>query len=456
MKRTLLTFLSIGVFALVWEGIAWQVGEPEWMPPLRVLACALGELAMEGTFYASVGVTCLRACLGLGLSCVASLLTAGVLHRSEAGQMFLAPWLALMRSVPVISFILLALIFLDTELIPLLIAFLTMYPLLTENLLKGFAQLRPERAQLATQFHLSTWNRLTQILYPQLRPFLFSGLASAMGFGWRAIIMGEVLAQCTQGIGSGMKMAQVFIDVPGVMAWTLVAILLGWVSDKGIARLSRWQPPIHYINKERVHSPASVLHETFEARHLSYRFGVKNLSFDLRPGKIYAISAPSGAGKTTLLRLLNGTYRPTGGTLSPRLSSISNVYQAPTLLPHLTALENIALGGASCYPGSALKPKLSRLVSALELDGLEDSLPEALSYGQQQRVALARALLFPASLLLLDEPFKGLDVALRARVIHYFLAWQRETGTTILFTSHSKEEIYEMGAECIPFPSGSD
>lgn len=459
MKRMLLTLLSIGLLGLVWEGIAWWVNEPTWMPLLEKLIHALGKFAIERDFYLSVGVTCFRACLGLLLSCVASFLTVATLHRSETGQILLAPWLALMRSVPVISFILLALIFLNADLIPLLIAFLTMYPLLTENLLKGFTQLRPERMQLAVHFRLSLWNRLTQILYPQIRPALFSGLTSAMGFGWRAIIMGEVLSQCTHGIGSEMKLAQVFLDVPSVMAWTCVAILLSWLSDKFMARLSSYQPPIHYTTHSSTpHRPENAQPIIFDASHLSYRFGVKDFSFQFHPGKIYALSAPSGAGKTTLLRLLNGTYRPTGGTLFPLPASIliSNLYQEPTLLPHLTASENISLASASLYSKSTWKTGIATLFSTLELTGLEDSYPEALSYGQQQRVALARALLFPAPLLLMDEPFKGLDVALRRRVINFLLAWQKQTNTTILFTSHSEDEIHEMKAERIPWPSASD
>ena len=113
-----------------------------------------------------------------------------------------------MRSIPVISFILLALIFLNPESIPLMIAFLTMFPLLTENLTRGILDLRPGLSIMARQFHIRRSNVLFQIIYPQLKPFLYSGLASAAGFGWRAIIMGEVLSQCAFGIGSEMKRAQ--------------------------------------------------------------------------------------------------------------------------------------------------------------------------------------------------------------------------------------------------------
>ena len=77
----------------------------------------------------------------------------------------------------------------------MLIAFLTMFPLLTENLSKGIRQLNPDLSEMARLFRLTRRDRLAQVIYPQIKPYLFSGLASAAGFGWRAIIMGEVLSE---------------------------------------------------------------------------------------------------------------------------------------------------------------------------------------------------------------------------------------------------------------------
>ena len=161
------------------------------------------------------------------------------------------PLLTIMRSVPVISFILIALIFLHAESIPLLIAFLTMFPLLTENLTEGIRAQRKMLYVVGHQFGISRRNRFTQLLYPQLKPFLFSGLASASGFGWRAIIMGEVLAQCDLGIGGEMKRAQAFIEVPELLAWTIVAILISYFFDKGILQLQNYNFPVHYSKQRR-------------------------------------------------------------------------------------------------------------------------------------------------------------------------------------------------------------
>lgn len=449
MKRIVLTCLSILLIPVAWQLLSWQMAQPQLIPSFPDLIRALFRLVYSPGFLVSIGTTCLRVCAGLLLSLAAASITAFLLNRSEAIRFLFMPWLSLLRSVPVISFILLALIFLNPEMIPLLIAFLTMYPLLTENLLKGLMNRRDSWKMLARQFHLNAWNRLFQINYPQLRPYLFSGLASAVGFGWRAIIMGEVLSQCVDGIGKRMKEAQVFIDVPELIAWTLVAIVLSWLTDKLISRLSDWQPSVRYRHSAVELQAVSLKPNDICLTDVSYSYGVHHMNIILKTGKIYALSAPSGQGKTTLLQLLNGTLRPTGGEITGLPQQTANLFQEPTLLPQLTAKENIMLGGAAYYDRAILEQQSLRLLTAFQLEKQAERYPAALSYGQQQRVALARALMFPAGLLLLDEPFNGLDVELRQLVARFLVEWQQEKQATVVFSSHHADEIRAMNAEVI-------
>lgn len=449
MKRIVLTCLSILLIPVAWQLLSWQMAQPQLIPSFPDLIRALLRLVYTPGFLVSIGTTCLRACVGLLLSLATASITAFLLNRSEAIRFLFMPWLSLLRSVPVISFILLALIFLNPEMIPLLIAFLTMYPLLTENLLKGLMNRRDSWKMLARQFHLNAWNRLFQINYPQLRPYLFSGLASAVGFGWRAIIMGEVLSQCVDGIGKRMKEAQVFIDVPELIAWTLVAIVLSWLTDKLISRLSDWQPSVRYRHSAVELQAVSLKPNDICLTDVSYSYGVHHMNIILKTGKIYALSAPSGQGKTTLLQLLNGTLRPTGGEITGLPQQTAYLFQEPTLLPQLTAKENIMLGGAAYYDRAILEQQSLRLLAAFQLEKQAERYPAALSYGQQQRVALARALMFPAGLLLLDEPFNGLDVELRQLVARFLVEWQQEKQATVVFSSHHADEIRAMNAEVI-------
>ena len=169
---------------------------------------------------------------------------------------------------------------------------------------------------------------------------------------------------------------------------------------------------------------------------------LRGISLTLRPGQRIAVMGPSGCGKTTLLRIVLGLLRPTEGTVDNGFSKTAAVFQEPRLLPWQTALENVNLVlGDDRKTEAAAKLWLQRL-------GLRDALnkrPGALSGGMQQRVAIARALVVDADLLVLDEPFKAMDDALRMQVI----AQVARTKAAVLLVTHDEAEAAAMGCEIL-------
>ncbi|MDR1879528.1 MAG: ATP-binding cassette domain-containing protein, partial [Tannerellaceae bacterium] len=399
MKRAWRVFIPACILLAVWEMVALAVGRPALFPSVFQLLKAVVSLCLTASFYQSVAFTVARGMAGIVVSLVAAVGLAFLFVRCGWLYGLFRPLLSVMRSIPVISFILLALLFFHTESIPLIIAFLVMFPLLTENLAKGFSHLRPGYTAMAGLFRIGRKNRLLQVYYPQLNPFLYSGLASAMGFGWRAVIMGEVLAQCRWGIGGGMKRAQVFIDAPEVMAWTVVAILAGFLFDSGIRKLERVRFPLSFRSPGTETPPAHGVR--ISGMCFSYRdkplFSGFTQAFE--PGVIYGVSAPSGAGKTTLLNLINGLLKPDRGMIEvDRSRGIAAVFQEPELLPHLTVRENIMLPLARFYAAEETARIAGEVLDGMEIGELKGHYPGELSYGQQQRAAIARALAFPSPL----------------------------------------------------------
>ncbi|RHJ87925.1 ATP-binding cassette domain-containing protein [Parabacteroides sp. AM08-6] len=451
MKKSLLPLLSIGILLLCWEIFAIWVNLPDLIPSVPRLIQTLAELFTSVTFYQSVSATLIRGVAGMFLSLIAATGIACLFSRNELVYELFRPLLAIMRSVPVISFILLALIFLHPESIPLMIAFLTMFPLLTENITKGIRSQRKEFMIMANRFQIGWWNKLTQVIYPQINPFLFSGLTSASGFGWRAIIMGEVLAQCSFGIGGEMKRAQSFIAVPELLAWTIVAILVSFFFDKGISWLGKHNFPIHYNKTKIFPLPETV---TIRMENISFQYEdakiISGFTYTFKTNRIYGITGASGTGKTTLLNLINGIIKPQAGNIHFLTSkSIATVFQEPVLLSQLTVKENIALPLASFTDKQTALGKAASLLEEMELNTLSGRYPDELSFGQQQRVAIARALIFPAAILLMDEPFKGLDEALSYRIIERIRKRLEQTGQILIFTSHNPEELHRLADEII-------
>lgn len=459
MKKGFISFISVCLLLLLWQLVASYMNQPELVPTVPDLLKTLFQLFGTTTFYQNIAATIFRGTLGILLSMVIALLSAFLFARYELLYELFRPLLTVMRSIPVISFILLALIFLTPESIPLMIAFLTMFPLLAENLTKGIVNLRPGLSLMADQFKMNRTNKLMQVIYPQLNPFLFSGLASAAGFGWRAIIMGEVLSQCAFGIGGEMKRAQNFIAVPELLAWTIIAVLISFLFDKGISKLAsaKWNILFRDMNFDINRKPLYPIHIT----DLTFQYAgtdvLSHFSYTFEPGIIYGITAPSGAGKTTLLNLINGSLKPLYGTIDiDRNQNLSNVFQEPELLVHLTVLQNVCLPLASVYNEVVSKAKALKALTLVEMDTLAERYPEELSYGQQQRVALARAFAFPSVVMLLDEPFKGLDKTLTHRIIERILAQQPESRKIIIFTSHDPEELQCLGLVTIRLPELTD
>ena len=151
MKKSIFTILSITILILAWQLLTMLVRLPELVPSIPHLFSTLVALFASGSFYQSVMATVLRGTIGMSISLMAAMGVSLLFYKCEWIYELFRPLLAIMRSIPVISFILLALIFLNAESIPLIIAFLTMFPLLTENLTKGIRGQRKEFSIMARQ-----------------------------------------------------------------------------------------------------------------------------------------------------------------------------------------------------------------------------------------------------------------------------------------------------------------
>ena len=182
---------------------------------------------------------------------------------------------------------------------------------------------------------------------------------------------------------------------------------------------------------------------------------LSGVSIDFMSGDFVTIIGPSGCGKSTLLRLVADLVPPSSGSVrvfgkSPEEARLARefafVFQDATLLPWRSAIDNVRLpleiGGGRAIEQQASPNELLRLV---RLEGRENALPHELSGGMRQRVSIARALVCRPKILLMDEPFGALDEITRDNLNQELLRIWRETGTTILFVTHSIPEAAFLG-----------
>ena len=163
-----------------------------------------------------------------------------------------------------------------------------------------------------------------------------------------------------------------------------------------------------------------------------------------------ALMGPSGCGKTTLLRVLAGLQAPDAGTVRVEPGRMACVFQEPRLLPWRTAAENV---NAVLSDRAQTMPQALAWLERLELGDACDQYPAALSGGMQQRVAIARALAYDAPVLLLDEPFRGLDAALRARVTALIADAAKDK--TLVLATHDAADAAALGCAVYAYADGA-
>lgn len=169
-----------------------------------------------------------------------------------------------------------------------------------------------------------------------------------------------------------------------------------------------------------------------------------DFSIQFKKNRINVIEGPSGCGKTTLLRMIAGLEKDDEDKNIASGDSVSIVFQTPTLLPWMTVIENVLF---------VLEHKDERLVRnilrLLELSEVADCYPYQLSGGMQQRVALARAFAYPSNLLIMDEPFTGLDISLKKRIFRQMNRMWRFYPKTIVLVTHNREELNSLAHRII-------
>ncbi|MFT5538613.1 MAG: iron(III) transport system ATP-binding protein [Alphaproteobacteria bacterium] len=190
--------------------------------------------------------------------------------------------------------------------------------------------------------------------------------------------------------------------------------------------------------------------------HHAFEDGVEvlhDIDLAIAPGEIVCLLGPSGCGKTTTLRLAAGLEECQQGQVLINGNSVSDgvihvppekrgvglVFQDTALFPHLTVAENIAFG-LGALNARARAERVGEMLRQVSMEPYAESYPHVLSGGQQQRVALARALAPDPKIILLDEPFSGLDAQLRALIREETLTLLKAHGVTALVVTHDPEE----------------
>ena len=400
-----------------------------WETLLRFLA-----LLGEAQFYVTVGMSLLRIAAGFLAGFLAGVFLAACSSRFRLSEEALAPVMSLLKAIPVASFVVLLLIWWGSSFLAVAVCFLVVLPNIYINTLEGLKSTDRSLIEMGKVFRLPLGTKLFYIYLPALRPFLTGGLKLALGMCWKSGVAAEVIGTPAHSIGGQLYLSKIYLDTAGVFAWTAAVILCSVLFERltlaGIKKIFAWQPACSAPAKAVQAPEAIVLNNLEKSFELPENAGrqqvIRRMSAVYEPGGVYYLNGPSGSGKTTLLRILAGLTEPDGGEATVS-EAVSMVFQEDRLCMDCSALKNVGMvTGDAARAAEALK-------LLLEPEDLEKPCT-SLSGGMKRRVALARAMEARSQLVLLDEPFTGMDAETRERAERYIR--DRQQGRTLLIATH--------------------
>ena len=469
MRKQIRKAVIILFWLIVWQIAAvWTNNNILLVGPIQVLKTFVQNM-VQPDFFKTVFCSFARIGLGFFLALCIGLLLGAVSYRFPVAEELLEPVMVTLKSIPVASFVVLLLIWFGSSKLSFLISFLIVFPNVYVNTIAGLKSADVKLLEMAKVFGMGRLNRFFYIYRPALMPYLSSCLKISLGMSWKSGVAAEVIGLPDFSLGERLYMSKIYLDTAGLFSWTLMIVLISYLFEKAVLLLIRifgeWKPyPIASAGSTRPVSGNTVdnmqkdkaTSNTIQIAHIDKSFDglsvLRDYSLTLEKGKHYLMMAPSGTGKTTFLRILTGLDNAYGGTITGMPAHTGMVFQEDRLCEEYDAVCNIMLGmgkgknkrkhseNSEYGMNRAQTVEFVRRKAAkiLPEDCLTKPVKE-LSGGMRRRVALLRAVMSASELLILDEPFAGLDEENRLRSAEFLL--EHLEGRTLLVTTHREDDV---------------
>ncbi len=456
MRKQYLRKTAIIIFwILVWQFLAMTVDNRILLVTPVEATKVLGTLLMQGMFWKIVAASFGRIAAGFVLGVGAAWLMAALAYRRKWIAELLHPLMSLMKTVPVVSFVVLLLIWWGSSFLAVAISFLVVVPGIYFNTLEGLGNTDKALLEMAEVYEIRGINRFVYIYRPALQPFVSSGLQMALGMCWKSGVAAEIIGTPAFSIGERLYLSKIYLDTAGVLAWTGVIILCSMIFERlvlgVVKRFFCWSPMPKKKTGKYIKGVARSASEdaeqcpggaecdrkeaflprgTIQCDRVCKAYGELVVQEEFTAfydtASVSYLRGASGSGKTTLLRMICGLELPDSGAIGCG-GVVRMMFQEDRLCEEATALQNVAL----VTDGAEVAREA--LLQLLDAEALCKPVRE-LSGGMRRRVALVRAMEAKSDVILLDEPYTGMDEETRREAEKYIL--RRQQGRTLLIASH--------------------
>jgi len=229
---------------LIWQWASIKSGNILLPSPLETIY-KMKNVISSPNFITAVSYTTLRGLAGFFISAIFGVGLGYSAGKVNVMEKFYQPGLNFIKATPVMSIIILLLIWFETTMIPVVVSFLVGFPIIYSNVLQGTKAIDQKLVEMAEVYGLSHKTIFIHVYIPAIAPYIFAGLNTTMGIGWKAVIAAEVLLQPKYSIGMGLISAKQYLDFGMVFSWTLVAIILSYFFERTLrgieCYLIRWK-----------------------------------------------------------------------------------------------------------------------------------------------------------------------------------------------------------------------
>lgn len=472
--RKWLKWLAVAcLWLLVWQLASMALANQVLLASPAEVARTLAADIVTAAFWGTVAFSFFRIAAGFTCAFAAGLLLGGLSSRLPLLRDVLQLLVSCIKSIPVVCIIVLLLIWTGSRWVSMVAVALVVFPAIYFATMEALANIDPKMREMLGVFRVPRARRILFCYWPSMLPFISATCKVTVGMSWKSGIAAEIIGIPLGSIGEQLYMSKITLETADLLAWTVTIVLASLVCEKAFLALlhasAGWgrhlalpldaggaAAPVGLGSSLDSNSPsqgnvgagcpAGRGVAVLAGSHISKSFGgngvIDSLDFEICAGERWRVAGPSGEGKTTLLRMMAGLEDPDAGQLSST-GSISMVFQEARLFEDASAVDNIALVVGKHMRRDDIRGLLCNLLPTESID-----LPVSeLSGGMRRRVELVRALAMPSDVVILDEPFSGLDAVSQAQASGFVDCMLG--GRALIIATHDDMDAERLGTQTL-------
>ncbi len=240
IKSFAIKLLVLCFWIFVWDLLSRIINQELFLPsPKSVLLTTL-DLGKRAGFWFGIANSFIRIILGFFLGLTTGAVLATLSYKSKVIYEVFSPLMKVIKATPVASFIILALVWISSVNLSILISFLMVLPVSFSNILHGLQSTDDKLLEMAKVFDIGGWKRIKAIYFPTVMPFVVSAISIGLGFSFKSGIAAEVIGRPANSIGLYLYEAKLYLMIKELFAWTVVIILLSVLFEKTMMRILRY------------------------------------------------------------------------------------------------------------------------------------------------------------------------------------------------------------------------